>query len=766
MPRCGVVAWHQKHESMRKFFAWAAIATGLVALSALVLLGKNAIEQQWWKALEPPPVVVATATTASLPFRTPVDVSVAVPTIGATVGAAPNPIATNRALATEVAERQSLQQTAQAGSNANATPQPPAPYARLEVSKPAMQSGSQVTGEPPLRVEFTVTIVDIPGELKCQSTNWNWGDGTADTGSCAANQDPSGRAVYSAGHTYERIGIHYPNFTIEFSNGSGLASSGQRIVVGAPMPPDTQGVALDLATWLLLASSLVMATAAVIALRRWGGRWRRPGYVAILLLLLGLVPPISYLPSPLGLFWMMCDCYSYDPRLPVRNAFVVAGRPEDQLRLGLNNLLGKTGLSPLHPGQPLRGYEFLSVKVRRPGWGAPDAFVTTRLTYQDGSRRDFDIPVLAEDVLLGAYRFAGSEYSHYYNPLNRLFTKHEQFSEAPFAMPGGPIGLSTPERLSLHPDAQRLDAGNIANWVHGFSGWDVRQRIVVSPQSSEFLVTDKYGYSDDRKDLWLVKLDGSPPRRVTDNVLFYAWSPDGANIIYNTAEQGLPMYAIGRSGENRRKLVQNGLAQRIAVTAEGAWYAENEALWVAPLDGSPPRKVGALEGGSAGVQVLPSPDGRRVAYACGPWVCMRDADGSHETRAAAQPGEMAWNSDGSRLAVASSAPDTDVYRLSRPVGMSILDRQGNLVIRASLAPNGPTGTPQWTPDGRYVFVQTAPHVGRRIVAIETATGLSLDLTRPRWDPWFTLTPDGKYVIMANGRGDFWRSEVRVRSQTK
>ncbi|MDQ3704587.1 MAG: hypothetical protein M3437_05070 [Chloroflexota bacterium] len=742
---------------MRTFFKWVAITAGIVVLSALVLVAKEAIEQQWWRALEPQPVIVATATTATLANSTPIDVSDMVPSSVPTLGPAPNAIATREAMSTELAR-----------PVASPTPQPIARFVRLDVVKPPAQSGSQITGEPPLTVEFAATTFNVPGNVKCRATRWDWGDGIVETKDCAATQNPQGQMVYSAGHTYERVGTHRVDFAIEFSDGSVLVSS-ESVVVGAPMPPRAQDASTDVGMWLLLGASIAMATAAAIALRRWGGRWRRVGYVAILLLLLGLVPPISYLPSPLGLFWLVCDCYSYDPRLPVRNAFVVAGSPEDQLRARLNSLLGATGLSPLHPAQPLRGYEFLSVKVKRPGFGAPDAFVTTRLTYQDGSQRDFDIPVLSDDLLLGAYRFTrftSYAYSNYYSTLNRLFTVHEEFTEAPFAEPDGPITLSTPERLSLHPDAQRLDAGNLSNWNFAFSGWGVYQSIVMSPDGSEFLVTDKYGYRDDRRDLWLVKLDGSPPRRIAENVLFYAWSPDGGSIVYNTAEEGLPVYSAGKNGENRRKLVQNGYAVQVVATAEGAWFAENDALWVAPLDGGPPRRLSSLLNGGTGTKVVPAPGGKRVAYACGPAVCIQDPDGKNWTRTELQPGEIAWNLDGSRLAVVSQAGMAgDPYRLYNTPIMSILDRQGRVITSAPLAPNGPTGTPQWTPDGRYIFIQTAPEVGRRIVAVEAATGLSVDLTQPRWDPWFTLTPDGKYVIMANGRGDFWRGEVLVKSPT-
>jgi hypothetical protein len=34
-----------------------------------------------------------------------------------------------------------------------------------------------------------------------------------------------------------------------------------------------------------------------------------------------------------------------------------------------------------------------------------------------------------------------------------------------------------------------------------------------------------------------------------------------------------------------------------------------------------------------------------------------------------------------------------------------------------------------------------------------------DLSQPHWDAWFALMPDGKSILLSNGRGGLWRADV-------
>jgi len=78
----------------------------------------------------------------------------------------------------------------------------------------------------------------------------------------------------------------------------------------------------------------------------------------------------------------------------------------------------------------------------------------------------------------------------------------------------------------------------------------------------------------------------------------------------------------------------------------------------------------------------------------------------------------------------------------------------------TIAPNGSVATPQWTPAGDRLFIQSHSFGGGRILTVDVATGQVLDLSRPRWDAWFALAPDGDSLLLSNGRG---RIAVDVRS---
>jgi len=44
---------------------------------------------------------------------------------------------------------------------------------------------------------------------------------------------------------------------------------------------------------------------------------------------------------------------------------------------------------------------------------------------------------------------------------------------------------------------------------------------------------------------------------------------------------------------------------------------------------------------------------------------------------------------------------------------------------------------------------------RRILVHAADRGQVFDLTPPRWDPWFSLSPDGAKLLLTNGRGSYW-----------
>jgi Tol biopolymer transport system component len=116
---------------------------------------------------------------------------------------------------------------------------------------------------------------------------------------------------------------------------------------------------------------------------------------------------------------------------------------------------------------------------------------------------------------------------------------------------------------------------------------------------------------------------------------------------------------------------------------------------------------------------------------------------------------MAWSPDGTRLAIVSR----DLNNL-RPVELIIASRAGVEQLRVEVAPRDVTDAPQWAPDGGAVFIQTFPQDGRRIIAVDLASRQVIDLSREHWDAYFALMPDGRRLLLNNGRGDFWIADVR------
>ena len=486
------------------------------------------------------------------------------------------------------------------------------------------------------------------------------------------------------------------------------------------------------------------------------------GGVAATLLLISFVPPLSALPNPVGVYWRATGGYAYDPRLPFKNSFLIAGSPENQIRPYLDDLIGQTGLSPLDPNQPLRRYEILRVGLH------PDAprtaLITTHFVYADGSSRVYPVPLFDPTVdvfgfWLGGWRADG---------LQRLWSVHLAFPDQPFAGPQSSIRLGAVRRLNLQSAANRLDEANPSHWL-----WNSARvnRLVYAPDASAFLmaVEQKAG----QRQLWVVPLNGEPPVAVgpVSDVREYGWSLDGRTIVYTRFDPDasavdpthpfavLAVAAPGTASVSARSAgpvtLVTGLNtdQLPGLTAEGAWFFTNDALWRAPYDGGQPTLI--LQDVSSGRAPRPSVDSQRVAYACGNAVCLVDVDSTNPSQVKGNlADEMAWSPDGAQLAVI----DRDPNNLSA-VRLIVLSRAGEKRWEAPIAPRDVTDPPQWTPDGNAIFIQTFPQEGRRIIAANLATREVLDLSREHWDTYFTLAPDGRTLLLNNGRGDFWEVEV-------
>jgi hypothetical protein len=484
------------------------------------------------------------------------------------------------------------------------------------------------------------------------------------------------------------------------------------------------------------------------------------------LLLTTYIPPLSAIPNPVGLFWRFAGGYSYDPNLPFRNSFVINGSPDRLLAPRLAVLLGAVGLSPLDPVQPLRAYEFLRVGLH------PDhpevALVTTRFIYADGTSRVYPVPLAEPEYSPAGFWRTGWDL----DGLERLRSQHLALRGQPFANESSPIRLGPARRLdTLPPAAQRLDEVNPYHWLWG----SVRvQHLVWSPGGQHFLVLME---TSTTRQLWAVSPDGAAPYLVAEGDIFdYGWSPDGSHVLFTrfdpaaAAHDPALRYAIvsvpfDTSRTAREVQLVTGLESDVlpGLTETGAWFFSADSAWGVPYSGGAPTLLfGGLDGLSPSGAPLPSPDGLTAAFACGRSLCLLPdlpaQLGSSAPRVIrteiAPVSELAWAPGGDQLAVVTRDPNSLL-----PVDLVVVNQAGQMLFAVTISPRDATETPQWTPDGQAVLVQTYPQDGRRIIAVDIPSRQVLDLSQEHWDAYFALSPDGQRLLLNNGRGDFWEADL-------
>jgi len=534
----------------------------------------------------------------------------------------------------------------------------------------------------------------------------------------------------------------------------------------SPLPPLTLPPDLPARVnpWVLAApwiGGAIAVIGALFALGKRSRKWPALGAVLLITLLFNFVPPLSALPNPISGVWRMVGGYSYDPNLPFINLWVARGDPIPKLRPHMDRLIGQVGLDPLDPVQPLARYAFERVIQPR---DTRFMLVTTRFVYADGSSRVYDVPM--------AYPVLGDFGSFSYwldDGLERLRAQHIALPGQPFAAESSAVRLGDAVRLKLSPQADRLDTVNPAHWL--WSG-NRLQRLVWSSQGDAFLMVEQR--SDRTLQLWLVSLAGSAPQPVNrgGSVFEYGWSPDGTFIVYTAPGEGLLSFGVHEATQLvvvRRDELQRPIARRAIVntslpslTQQGIWYTQDDALWLMDYQTGASTRVTALPDLGQASDALPiywplavSPDASRAAHACGDNLCLINLDGSDRSVIPASGiRAITWDRTSDRLAAVSH----DANNLG-PVRVLIVSRDGEVQHTAEVAPRDATDPPQWTPDGKLIFVQTYPMNGRRILTVDAGIGQVLDLSREHWDAYFALSPDGKSVLLNNGRGGFWLAPI-------
>ena len=231
--------------------------------------------------------------------------------------------------------------------------------------------------------------------------------------------------------------------------------------------------------------------------------------------------------------------------------------------------------------------------------------------------------------------------------------------------------------------------------------------------------------------LYVANLDGTNDRHLVSNVASApSWSPDGAAITYVHCVVGGPPFGdcsgdwgvtvVHADGSHKTRLTDGGSDP--TWSPDGNWIAfVSNGISVIRPDGTGERQLLSTTDSLGDLDW--SPDGTRIAFSmggggatcvpvCDGHVYVMDADGSNLRQITFETGEQldpAWSPDGQRIAFAASP----VGEVSPPDGVIYTVRpDGTGLTKITENPRGASGrrqgrdtAPDWTPDGKIVWVQ-------------------------------------------------------------
>lgn len=273
-----------------------------------------------------------------------------------------------------------------------------------------------------------------------------------------------------------------------------------------------------------------------------------------------------------------------------------------------------------------------------------------------------------------------------------------------------------------------------------------------SPDSTSLAFISNRG---GQRQIYVIRTDGTGltavPAQVPGSIGSVAWFPSG-DLLFTTYESPLATGAddsigavrfrrMSASGADGRILYQGMNVERPASSptgrllvfeAEHGPFGSHPDIDVMTFD-IPTLTARTLTTGGQNVQAAWSPDGTKIAYACGEkttdelQICLMDADGGHPRAITSGPGSHewpAWSPDSSRVA----------YFIAQRIGgvldcniATVGDNGGDPVILTRHTAPQRDETPSWSPDGAHIAFQTNRLGSGMRIAVRNADGTNVQM---------------------------------------
>jgi len=304
------------------------------------------------------------------------------------------------------------------------------------------------------------------------------------------------------------------------------------------------------------------------------------------------------------------------------------------------------------------------------------------------------------------------------------------------------------------------------------------QDPVFSPDGESVAFTRIIGEAT--ADIYIVRLDGGPPRQLTFDRTFVGgvtWMADGRKIVFSShRDGGQSLWIVPVAGGEPARLPLGGAtASHPAISRRGdrLAYCQGDIhpnLWVIELSDYPLKLSGPAQpfSSSATYNNSPqfSPDGKRLAFASTRsgemeiWTCAAAncSDAQQLTFLKSVSGSAHWSPDGNRIAFDSRPKGhSQVFVVSAEGGKPVALTEGSAEDKV----------PSWSSDGGNVYFTSNRSGAAQIWRVPASGGPPAQVTQ-HGGYAVIESPDGKFLYYVKGdQSGVWRmpsgggDEVRI-----